>query len=93
MSHHVRYNDVTGIFLDGTQIAKDSLGRVISINNGFFAPGTVVTNTGSVYNGSTPLLSVQANNLTTTTHLLQFVVCDAYDAAYGKIRDGIFCLY
>lgn len=77
------YNDVTGVFLDGTQIAKDGSGKVITINGGFFAAGTVVTNTGSVYNGSTPLLTVSASNVTATTHLLQFVVCDAGDAKYG----------
>lgn len=79
------FNDAVGIFFDGVQYAFDSAGKPVNINNGFFAQGVVVTNTGTVYGGSTPLLNLNSPDLSKTdTHRIDMVVCDGGDAGFGK---------
>ncbi len=81
------YNDVLGIYLNGTQVAFDSGGHPITINGGFFTSGSVVVApaTGTEYDGSTPVLQTKAPLAGGTTgNVLTFIVCDAGDHVYDS---------
>jgi hypothetical protein len=78
------FNDVFGIWVDGTQIAFDDSGAPITINGPFFSSGNVLTPPASgPYGGSTPLLqSGYASN--PGAHVIEIAVCDVAD----YIRDS-----
>ena len=58
--------------------AFDSLGGIVSVNGSFFEPGRVIEDTGSAYNGSTPLLNVR-RPVTPGPHTLFLTMFDAGD--------------
>jgi hypothetical protein len=91
------FNDVLGIYVNGQNVALDSAGKAVAINNGFFASDKVVTNDDSVYGGSTPILSVNAPIAAdASTVKLEIVVCDSGDTAYDSavfvtLLKGVAC--
>ena len=60
--------------------AFDSAGGIVSVNSAFFSPDRVITETGSQYDGSTPLLNVR-RPITPGAHVLYLSIFDAGDAA------------
>ena len=70
--------------------AFDSAGGIVSINGSFFEPDRVVTDTGSQYDGSTPLLSVRTP-VTPGAHALYLSIFDAGDTALDSAAfvDGL----
>ena len=74
------YNDVYGVYLDGTQVAFDSGGNPITINGPFFSGSSVVVSpaTETEYDGSTGILTTQAPS-SSGVHTLEIVICDAGD--------------
>jgi putative metal-binding protein len=84
------FNDVYGVYLNGTQVAFDAAGQPITINGLFFSGGDVVNApaTETEYNGSTALLTTQAPLAGGSTgNVLQIVVCDGGDDA---VDSGVF---
>ncbi len=80
------FNDAVGVFLDGVNHALDAAGNPITITGPFFSGTSVVTATGTEYDGSTPRLQQQVP-LTPGEHTLIIVVCDASDSSYDT---GLF---
>ncbi len=87
-----QFNDVFGLFVDGTNIAKLPNGDVVSINN-------VNQNTNSQfynnnepdsgpldteYDGVTDVLQAQAQDLSPGTHTLKLGVADTSDSSYDS---------
>ena len=70
--------------------AFDSAGGIVSINGSFFEPDRVVTDTGSQYDGSTPLLYVRTP-VTPGAHVLYLSIFDAGDTALDSAAfvDGL----
>ena len=70
--------------LEGNEItaplnfAFDPAGELVSVNSAFFAPERVITETGSQYDGSTPLLNVRTP-VTPGPHVLYLSIFDAGD--------------
>ena len=70
--------------LEGNEItaplnfAFDPAGELVSVNSAFFAPERVITETGSQYDGSTPLLNVRTP-ITPGPHVLYLSIFDAGD--------------
>jgi hypothetical protein len=58
--------------------AFDAEGGIVSVNSAFFEPGRVITDTGSQYDGSTPLLTVRTP-ITPGPHTLYLSIFDAGD--------------
>lgn len=84
------FNDVYGVYLNGTQIAFDGNGDPITINGPFFSGGAVVVApaTQTEYDGSTDILTTRAPLVGGTTgNVLQIVICDAGDAV---LDSGVF---
>ncbi|KAI9766916.1 MAG: hypothetical protein M1840_006213 [Geoglossum simile] len=78
------FNDVFGIWIDGTQIAFDDGGAPITINGPFFSSGNVLTPPASgPYGGSTPLLQSGFASAA-GEHIIEIAVCDVAD----YIRDS-----
>ena len=67
--------------------AFDAAGNIVSVNSSFFDPGQVVTDTGTQYDGSTPLLRVQTP-VTPGNHSLYLSIFDAGDhhPRLGRLR-------
>jgi cysteine-rich repeat protein len=83
-----KYNDAVGIFLNGVNIALDLDGNTININGPFFSGGTVITDTETEYDGSTPRLKGVGKLADGQTgNKLVIVVCDAGDDA---LDTGVF---
>ncbi|KAI9783339.1 MAG: hypothetical protein M1839_003873 [Geoglossum umbratile] len=79
-----QFNDVFGIWIDGTQIAFDDSGAAITINGPFFSGGNVLTPPASgPYGGSTPLLQ-SGYSSSPGLHTIEIAVCDVADL----IRDS-----
>ena len=70
--------------------AFDAAGNIVSVNSSFFDPGQVVTDTGTQYDGSTPLLRVQTP-VTPGNHSLYLSIFDAGDFILdsGAFVDGL----
>ena len=70
--------------------AFDAAGNIVSVNSSFFDPGQVVTDTGTQYDGSTPLLRVQTP-VTPGIHSLYLSIFDAGDFILdsGAFVDGL----
>ena len=70
--------------------AFDNGGHIVSVNSSFFDPGQVVVATGTQYDGSTPLLSVQTP-VTPGLHSLYLSIFDASDHILdsGAFVDGL----
>ncbi len=70
--------------------AFDAAGNIVSVNSSFFDPGQVVTDTGTQYDGSTPLLRVQTP-VTPGNHSLYLSIFDAGDSILdsGAFVDGL----
>ncbi|WP_170228821.1 choice-of-anchor L domain-containing protein [Polyangium fumosum] len=84
------FNDVYGVYLNGTQIAFDASGDPITINGPFFSSGAVIVEpaTGTEYDGSTELLTTQAPLAGGSTgNVLEIVICDAGDQI---LDSGVF---
>ncbi len=83
-----QYNDVVGVFVNGTNVALDQDGNPITINGPFFSGTKVITATETQYDGSTPRLSGHAT-LTggSTGNKLVVAICDAGDSTYDT---GVF---
>ncbi len=79
-------NDVAGIFVDGVNKALDKEGNAITINGPFFSGASVITDSGTQYDGSTPRLQA-AVPLAGGDHTMVVIVCDAVD---GILDTGIF---
>jgi len=78
------FNDVFGIWIDGTQIAFDDTGAPITINGPFFSGSSVLTPPASgPYGGSTPLLQ-SGHASSEGLHTIEIAVCDVAD----YIRDS-----
>ena len=80
-----QFNDVFGIWVDGTQIAFDNKNSPITVNGPFFKSGEVLTppGSGTTYGGSSQLL--QAGYASTAgSHTVEIAVCDIAD----RIRDS-----
>lgn len=80
-----KFNDVFGIFVDGTQIAFDTTNSPITINGPFFMSNQVIVPpaSGSSFDGSTPLL--KSGHVTTPgTHKIEIAICDISD----ELRDS-----
>ncbi|KAH0543249.1 hypothetical protein FGG08_002413 [Glutinoglossum americanum] len=78
------FNDVFGIWINGTQIAFDDTGAPITINGPFFSGANVLTPPASgPYGGSTPLLQAGFASLP-GYYLVEIAVCDVAD----YIRDS-----
>jgi len=58
--------------------AFDPAGELVSVNSAFFSPERVITDTGSQYDGSTPLLNVRTP-ITPGAHALYLSIFDAGD--------------
>jgi uncharacterized repeat protein (TIGR01451 family) len=96
-----RFNDIVGIFLDNEQIAFDSVGRLLNINNNFF----LIDNSGIVgtpesvekfkvdfrdfgYDALTTSITTTAPlNKSNQTHTLKFVIADVADSI---LDSGLF---
>ncbi|AKT37134.1 choice-of-anchor L domain-containing protein [Chondromyces crocatus] len=81
------YNDVYGVYLNGSQVAFDDNGAPITINGPFFSSGSVVLTpaNGTEYNGTTGILNTRAPLAGgSTNNLLQIVICDAGDTAFDS---------
>jgi len=79
------FNDAFGIYLNGTQIAFDQTNKPITINGGLFSTSTVVTNTGTELDGSTPRLTITAPITPGSTgNTLSFAIADTSDAIYDS---------
>ncbi|ORY78535.1 hypothetical protein BCR37DRAFT_388732 [Protomyces lactucae-debilis] len=75
-----KYNDVLGIFVNDKNVALDSAGQRVAINNGFFSSANVVTNDDSAYGGSTQKLIANTPVAAgVSTVKLEIVVCDNAD--------------
>lgn len=74
------YNDVFGIFVDSKQVAFDASGAPITVNGPFFSSSNVITppNSGSSYQGSTPLLRSGAK-ASPGAHHIDIAICDISD--------------
>jgi hypothetical protein len=82
-----KYNDVYGVYLNGTQIAFDENGDPITINGPFFSSGAAVMTpaNGTEYNGTTNVLHTKAPLAGgSTNNVLQIVVCDAGDRTFDS---------
>jgi hypothetical protein len=73
------YNDYFYAELNGTNIAFDTNGDIINVNNNFFDPTITPANS---FNGSTPLLTTTAAVEPNSTITLEFIVGDAGDGIY-----------
>ncbi len=83
-----QFNDIVGVFIDGKNVALDAEGNVISINGPFFAGSTVITESGTQFDGATPRLAVDvALASDVAEHTLTIVVCDAGD---GTLDTALF---
>lgn len=82
------FNDAFGVYVDGKQVAFDDTGAPITVNGPFFSSGTVITppQSGSSYNGSTPLLRSGAP-ASPGTHKIEIAICDVSDRIYDS---GVF---
>lgn len=74
------YNDFFSCLLDGTNVAFDTKGNIINVNNNFFDP--TLTPEGTVFDGATVLLTSKAPVTAGATFELVFIV--------GDISDSIF---
>jgi PKD repeat protein len=74
------YNDFFSCLLDGTNIAFDTNGNITNVNNNFFDPTT--TAEGTVFDGTTVLLTSKAPITGGATFELDFVVGDVSDSIY-----------
>jgi hypothetical protein len=72
------YNDWFYILLDGINIAFDTSGNIINVNNNFFDPTITPANS---FDGQTPLLTT-THPITPGVHTLAFQVGDAGDGIY-----------
>jgi hypothetical protein len=78
------FNDVFGIWVNGTQIAFDDTGAPITVNGPFFSSGNVLTPpTSGAYGGSTPLLQAGLASAP-GVYTVEIAVCDVAD----YIRDS-----
>lgn len=79
------FNDALGVYFDGVQHALDGRGQAVAINNVFFKDEAVVKDTGTVFNGATPLLNLRSPGLPQAeAHRIDMIVCDNGDNIYGK---------
>jgi len=74
------FNDFFSCLLDGTNIAFDTNGNITNVNNNFFDP--TATAEGTVFDGTTVLLTSKAPITGGTTFELDFIVGDVSDAIY-----------
>jgi len=74
------YNDFFSCLLDGTNIAFDTEGKIINVNNTFFDPA--IKPEGTVFNGTTVLLTSKAPVTGGATFELDFIVGDVFDDWY-----------
>jgi hypothetical protein len=84
------FNDVYGVYLNGSQVAFDDNGNPITINGPFFSSGAVVVEpaTETEYDGSTGLLQTKAPLAGGSTgNVLEIVICDAGDHV---LDSGVF---
>ncbi|MBM4354665.1 MAG: hypothetical protein FJ109_12905, partial [Deltaproteobacteria bacterium] len=79
-------NDVAGIFVDGVNKALDKEGNAITINGPFFSGQSVITDSGTQYDGTTPRLQAQVA-MDPGDHTMIIIVCDALD---DILDTGIF---
>jgi hypothetical protein len=92
-----KYNNVLGIYVNDQNVALDGAGRAVTVNNGFFSSDNVVTGDDSVYDGSTPILSVNAPlAAAASTVKLEIVICDSGDsradsAVFVSMLKGVAC--
>ncbi len=71
---------MVGIFVDGKNVALDANGNVISINGPFFSGTSLIKESNTQFDGTTPRLTVDvALAESVTEHTLTIVVCDAGD--------------
>jgi Dockerin type I domain len=82
------YNDVFGVFLNGSQIAFDAFGNPITINGGFFDSTGYVQippDNGMEYDGSTLKLTTVGTLVPGSSgNTLVLVVCDASDHVWDS---------
>jgi len=74
------FNDFFSCLLDGTNIAFDTEGNIINVNNNFFDP--TLTPEGTVFDGATVLLTSKAPVTGGATFELDFIVGDISDSIY-----------
>jgi PKD repeat protein len=74
------FNDFFSCLLDGTNIAFDTADNIINVNNNFFDP--TITPEGTVFNGTTVLLTSKVPITGGTTFELDFIVGDIGDSIY-----------
>jgi len=74
------YNDFFYCLLDGTNIAFDTNGNITNVNNNFFDP--TATPEGTVFDGTTVLLTSKAPITGGTTFELDFIVGDVSDSVW-----------
>ena len=74
------FNDFFSCLWDGTNIAFDATGNIINVNNNFFDP--TITPEGTVFNGTTVLLTSKVPITGGTTFDLNFIVGDIGDSIY-----------
>ena len=75
-----QFNDVVGVFLDGSNKALDGNNNPITINGPFFAGSAVVEDNGTQYDGATPRLHQSVSVPDPGEHTLVIVVCDTSDS-------------
>ena len=76
--------DVQGASIDAPEnFAFDGANNIVSVNSSFFEPDRVVTETGTEYDGSTPLLDARTP-VTPGAHTLFLSIFDATDGAYDS---------
>ena len=76
------FNDALSVTVDGTEIALDTAGNPINVNNNFFDP--TLTASGTIFDGQTPPLRITAPLADTSNPLLNLTI-EIADAG-----DGIF---
>jgi len=74
------FNDFFYCFLDGENIAKDTEGKIINVNNDFFDDS--ITPAGTVFDGTTVLLTSKVSVTEGAIIELDFIVGDVGDYAY-----------
>jgi len=77
------YNDFFSCLLDGTNIANDTNGNVINVNNNFFDNTT--TPEGTVFDGTTILLTSKAAVTGGAIIEIDFIVGDVVDAVWDTV--------
>ena len=89
-----QFNDVYGVYLNGSQVAFDDNGNPITINGPFFSGGSVVLApaNGTEYDGTTGILTTRAPLVGgSSNNILQIVICDGGDQSLdsGAFLSGL----